>query len=224
MVEEKQEDEGAEEAPDLNRIIFDAKVVITPFLQASGKAQKWAEEVVGIPPLKAWEEGTLDIEFDPDLSKMSNAEVGRLMNEAQEIKGHLGRVAAEMTNRVRDRQRALKTTKKVIKKALLKGGFKGTATALNDEVDVDPRVIKGEQVLTEAEDQLELVGSHYKAIEGKYKTLSRNVTLITDEHETFRRVDRVEGMRQGYQPGGPPRQGRRADRVSQQSIEGTDEG
>lgn len=214
-------DQGTEESPDLNKVIFDVKVIIMPFLEASNEALKWSVDM-GIPPLRTPE--SLELRFDADLSKYSNYEIGELMNKAKEIKAFYGRVMAEITNRVRDRQRALRTTKKVIKKLLLQSGFKGTATALSDEVDIDPRVIKGEQVLTKAEDKLEIVANHFKSISGTYETLSRNVTLIADENETFRRVDRVEGMRKGgYQPGGPQSRGRRADRVSQQTIKGTDE-
>ena len=213
---EREEEPSDQESPDFNKIIFDADLVILPYLRASDEAIEWSE-TMGIPPLTVPD--MLEVKFDPDLSRYTNYEIGTLMNRAKEVKSFFGRVVAETTNRVRDRQRALKTTRKVLKKMLLRNGFKGTATALNDEVDTDMRVIRGDQALGKSENKLTLVEAHYKAADDVYKTLSRNVTLITDENETWRRVDSVEGMRRGNQNASPRGRGRRAERVTQSTID-----
>lgn len=201
--------ESCEESPNLNTVVLDMDELILPYIKASRKANEWGRSV-GIPDVR--QPDIIELEFNPDLSMYSNSEIGTLMNVAQEIKRFYRGVMADMTSKVRDRQRALDVLSRTIKKLMRRDGFRGSETALTDEVKTDMRVIKADQFLVEAQDKLEKVTAYYKSVDDQYKTLSRNVTLITDENETFRRVDRVEGMRRGHRD--VKRRGRRADRVA----------
>lgn len=209
-----QDQEGAQTV-DLSTA-FDMNTVIRPFLDSSNQAAEWSENQ-GYPPLRSPAE--LDVVFNPDLSVYSSQEIGTFLNKAQELKGFYGRVVASLENKVNERVKAIGVLKKKIKVLLLEAGWRGAKADIGTYVDVDERVVAAEQSLERAQARLNEIRGVYKMIEGKYKTLSRNVTLIVDDNETHRRVDRVEGRRYGQDP--YPRrsmQGRRADRVAQQSL------
>ena len=208
-MDEENPDKGPSTRPNLRGVVLDWDDIVQPFLEGARTATKWASEV-GLPVVAAPE--TLIPDYSEDLDDLPNQTLGTLLNKLSSSKAYLIRILSETRNEVRDQKAALVSLKRTLRRQ-----YEGSEKTKLDYVESHPNVIDRSHELNKAEDRLELVEGTIKSIDIKYKSLSRVVTLRTDENEQFRRVDYVDNIRTNRSTEAnsePGQKLRRADRMT----------